>query len=1177
MRRKLFSIVLSICMVFTMIPIAGGGVFAATATSVKIGGVVLDSNNKYYHNGDNGAPGTANDIETEANAEFDAIKGTLTLNGLNVNSDNGGIRWENEYGGSGFKDLDLTIILAGNSNNTIVNTDGSGIVGTTGGTNVGPSLTIKGTGVLNVTGSNSGIWVWKNITIGDSAVVEIKANKGGIYNNSSNGKITIKDNANVAIDSNGYGIGYDNGDGNRNTPVINGGTLTVKGTTAAMMVAPSFDNEREYGITASVNKTGESPTAYNKIDILRYKYLEITSNPAATEEVGIYLRTIGKDSPDNGENAIIIKLSKTQLAALGLTDYYWEHWVNYGSFQSAYAATILDHEKQNRDSDGVKAVIDEINSDKITKKEGITFSSLDKVTWDTLSWSQNSSGPNTWHLNGEVRLCKIEFDLNGGTGDSPAQYAVYDTNLKTGWPANPTRNGYTFAGWYTDANNGTEITDTYEFTKNETVYAHWIPISGTLYSVTVNAGTGMSTTGNVSQTVTAGEAMTDIAYTADDGYYFPAAYHVETVNGISVTRNSYTQITVSGTPTASAGITLPAATAKTKAETPQADFVATGNNSGKLTNVDSGMKYRIDNDAWTDITGSEIELNNLGACTIEVVKKGGETTLDSNEQTITVTKAAEPSLTAMQPIEGRDKGSIETTTAHEISKDSGNTYEACTVGKTSLEPGTYYIRVKASGAVLASDAQEIVINNPAEYTITFDANGGYFDNDENKKPIKFKSGKTITAPENPSKSSKMYIYTFDGWYTDQVEGTRLNDNDTARADVTYYAHWIETPREYNITYNADGGTINEDYNETYTYKTRIINFPTKVTRAGYTFEGWSSTKGSGTLLENWPVTEENLGDLTFYALWTPIDAVQPKVSINPAATAINCGDTADITVTAEADTDAEYKLTYQWYESTDRSNAKGTLIVGATGNTYTVPADKEAGTYYYFCEVKATRTDNSKFVSVKSDVATVTVTKKSSGSHYKPVQKPVIEAGDGCKTELGSDGTKVTITVEEGYELVDVLVNGISKGKVTELTGLKTGDKVEIKTEKIPEKLEPQAVKDLVKELKLVARSERLSNGNVRIKVTKITDINDNPVDLNELEKNGYTVKFKYYRSVKKSAGYDTRLEKDADINSYINNFGDKGTKYYYKVKVMVYDADGNLVAQSSLNQCKYAMRVWIK
>lgn len=226
--------------------------------------------------------------------------------------------------------------------------------------------------------------------------------------------------------------------------------------------------------------------------------------------------------------------------------------------------------------------------------------------------------------------------------------------------------------------------------------------------------------------------------------------------------------------------------------------------------------------------------------------------------------------------------------------------------------------------------------------------------------------------------------------------------------------------------------------------------------------------------------------------------------------------------------------------------------------------------------LEAPEGNNYKGIAFKEGTLTIT-RKQSSGGHYKPTQKPEIIAEEGSQGDLTLNGTKVTITVEEGYELVDVLVNGISKGKVTELTGLKTGDKVEIKTEKIPEKLEPQAVKDLVKELKLVARSERLSNGNVRIRVTKITDINDDPVDLNELEKNGYTVKFKYYRSVKKSAGYDTRLEKDADINSYINNFGDKGTKYYYKVKVMVYDADGNLVAQSSLNQCKYAMRTWIK
>ena len=343
----------------------------------------------------------------------------------------------------------------------------------------------------------------------------------------------------------------------------------------------------------------------------------------------------------------------------------------------------------------------------------------------------------------------------------------------------------------------------------------------------------------------------------------------------------------------------------------------------------------------------------------------------------------------------------------------------------------------------------------------------------------------------------------------------------------------------------------------------------------YTFKGWSTTRGSGDSLDSWKVTDDNLDDLTFYALWTPIDAVQPKVSINPAAAAINCGDTADITVTAEADKGTQYELTYQWYESTDRSNAKGTLIDGATGNTYTVPADKEAGTYYYFCEVKATRVDNSEFVIVKSDVATVTVTKKSTG-HYKPTQKPEIIAGEGTKADLTLNGTKATITVEDGYEITDVIVNGTSLGKVTEITGLKTGDKVEIKTAK--KQTEPEFnISSYVKNLKLVARSSKTAKGNIRIKVASVTDQNGNPVDLSVLKDKGYTVKYKFYRSEKKAAEYGARIEKDTDNNVYINNTGSKGTKYFYKVRVMVYDSNGKLVAKSELKQCKYATRIWSK
>ena len=196
--------------------------------------------------------------------------------------------------------------------------------------------------------------------------------------------------------------------------------------------------------------------------------------------------------------------------------------------------------------------------------------------------------------------------------------------------------------------------------------------------------------------------------------------------------------------------------------------------------------------------------------------------------------------------------------------------------------------------------------------------------------------------------------------------------------------------------------------------------------------------------------------------------------------------------------------------------------------------------------------------------------------HYKPTQKPEIIAGEGSKADLTLNGTKATITVEEGYEITDVLVNGVSLGKVTEITGLKTGDKVEIKTAK--KQTEPEFnISSYVKDLKLVARSSKTANKNVRVKVASVTDQNGNPVDLSELKDKGYTVKYKFYRSEKKSSEYSERIEKDTDNNSYINNTGKKGVKYFYKVRVMVYDANGKLAAQTELNQCRYAVRTWSK
>ena len=233
--------------------------------------------------------------------------------------------------------------------------------------------------------------------------------------------------------------------------------------------------------------------------------------------------------------------------------------------------------------------------------------------------------------------------------------------------------------------------------------------SATTYTVTVTAGANMTTTGSTTQNVNIGDAMAEIIYTAADGYYFPTDYTVAAVNGITVTRIDFTKIKVSGTPTAATNITLTAPTAKTKEATPTAVFTANGIDSGKLTGIAAGMKYRIGGGAWVDITATEANLTGLSACTITIMKSGnGTTTLDSDEQTITVTKAAKPALTPTLLTPAGGKGSIPTTAAHEFSTD-GAAWTPCTGATENLDTGKYYVRVKANGTQLASETQEIDI------------------------------------------------------------------------------------------------------------------------------------------------------------------------------------------------------------------------------------------------------------------------------------------------------------------------------------------------------------------------------------------------------------------------------------------------------------------------------------
>ena len=114
--------------------------------------------------------------------------------------------------------------------------------------------------------------------------------------------------------------------------------------------------------------------------------------------------------------------------------------------------------------------------------------------------------------------------------------------------------------------------------------------------------------------------------------------------------------------------------------------------------------------------------------------------------------------------------------------------------------------------------------------------------------------------------------------------------------------------------------------------------------------------------------------------------------------------------------------------------------------------------------------------------------------------------------------------------------------------------------------------KSIVKNMKLVARSSKTAKKNIKAVLKNDAKVK---ASIKELKDLGFTVKYRFYRSTKKAASYKSAVTKK--VASYTNTSGKKGTKYFYKVQVRVYNENGKLVAKTALKQCKYASRTWSK
>ena len=369
------------------------------------------------------------------------------------------------------------------------------------------------------------------------------------------------------------------------------------------------------------------------------------------------------------------------------------------------------------------------------------------------------------------------------------------------------------------------------------------------YSVTITAGDHMTKTtdsGAASQTGLSG-AMTDVVYTANDGYYFPTDYSVAAVNGISVTRDSYTQITVSGTPSANAEITLVAPTAKTTPDAPTTaaavDCTTTDNNDGKLTGVTTAMEYKK-SDATDWIAGTGSDITGLVPGTYYVRLKATDTTTASDNQELTIAEYTTPSYEVTYKVVN-GTWSDDTTTDKTETVQSGSTPASVPTGMKAASGYT--------GGAWDTNPAEATITGATTFTYTFTAlpsyqvtykviNGTWSDDTTTDKTETVQSGSKPASVPTGMKASQGF--TGGAWDENPADATI-----TGAKTFTYTFTAIPT---YTVTYKVVNGTWSDDSTTDKTETVQSGSTPASVptgmkAASGYTGGAWDTDPTDATI------------------------------------------------------------------------------------------------------------------------------------------------------------------------------------------------------------------------------------------------------------------------------------------------------------------------------------------
>lgn len=137
--------------------------------------------------------------------------------------------------------------------------------------------------------------------------------------------------------------------------------------------------------------------------------------------------------------------------------------------------------------------------------------------------------------------------------------------------------------------------------------------------------------------------------------------------------------------------------------------------------------------------------------------------------------------------------------------------------------------------------------------ITFDTDGGTAVGAQSAA-----YGGRLSRPADPERAG----YTFAGWYTDEARGQSFDfAAATVTADMTLYAKWNIAVR--TVIFQTDGGTLVQAQNVN---NGSSVLRPADPSRAGYTFTGWYADAAHTQLFDFGTATVT--ADMTLYAGWT---------------------------------------------------------------------------------------------------------------------------------------------------------------------------------------------------------------------------------------------------------------------------------------------------------------------